>query len=400
MTERAKTSADAPAAAGSAALPAADEFAHIPSPRTRHPLLAAAAAALAFFLAFHIRADVRYALSPTAAVDLGDARTAFSAAGLPAVAGVENRYVRVRGTPDRESALELDTKGSWVFSQFFRILGTGDRLYLHRRESPLPASRAERDVFEGRLIRFRDLSFQDSIRGYFRKHVTATHFFAPADLARAIAAHPGGPLALGDRAGDAVTVGPDDELALDVSRPDEVRVALSRAPFPDQAAARAALEQRGGEVVGALGLVQDAPRPGAPTEGPLSMLGAAAPAERWAFVVRFPPGKRDAALAGLEEADPKVAIRDARETLRARAGSLRADGDALVVEAAAGPPRRVPVSALAAARTVATVDIPGDAYLVIEADSPRDHLATLFMALVLAMFGAVNLMGLVRELRR
>jgi len=116
MTERAKTSADAPAAAGAAAAPAVDEFAHIPSPRTRHPVLAAAAAALAFFLVFHIRAEVRYALSPSAPVELGDARTAFSPAGLPAVAEVANRYVRVRGTPDRESALELDTKGSWVFS--------------------------------------------------------------------------------------------------------------------------------------------------------------------------------------------------------------------------------------------------------------------------------------------
>ena len=49
-----------------------------------------------------------------------------------ATAGLENRYVRVAGTPDRESALELDTKGSWVFSQLFRVLGTGDRLFVHR----------------------------------------------------------------------------------------------------------------------------------------------------------------------------------------------------------------------------------------------------------------------------
>src|SRR5262249_25260946 len=189
--------------------------------------------------------------------------------------------------------------GCGVWSEFCGGVGTGDRLFLHRRENPLPAARAERDVFEGRLIGFRDLSFEDSIRAYFRKHVTATHFFAPPDLARALAAHPGGPLALQDSAGDAVTVGPADELALGGMRPDEVRVALSRARFPDQAAARTALEQQGAVVVSAPGLVTAAPSPGAPTEGPLAVMGGATPVERWAFVVRFPPGKRDASLAAL-----------------------------------------------------------------------------------------------------
>jgi len=283
------------------------------------------------------------------------------------------------------------------------VLGTGDRLYLHRRESPLPAARAEADVFEGRLIRFRDLSFQDAIRAYFSRHVTATHFFDPAVLVRALAAHPGGPLALGDLAGDSVTVGPGDELALDLVRPDEVRIALSRARFADQAAARAAIEKQGGAIVGAVGLVKDQPSPGAPTEGPLALMSSAAAAERWAFVVRLPPERRDAALAALEELDPKVAIRDARETLRARASDVHAEGDAgLVVPSstAGAPPRRIPIATVAAARTVATVEIPPDAYLVIEADRPRDHLPTLAMALVLVLFGVVNVRGLLRELRR
>ena len=188
VTDRAKTT-DAPSAAPgrSPTAPAGtDEFAHIPAPRTRHPLLAAAAALLAFYLVFHIRHDLRYALSPTEPLDLGDARVTFA----PAVtmSGLDNRYVRVRGTPDRESALELDTKGSWTFTQLFRILGTGDRLFVHRRESPLPAFRAEQDAFEGRLIRFRDLSFGGAIRRYFSSHVAATHFFSPAELGRALGA--------------------------------------------------------------------------------------------------------------------------------------------------------------------------------------------------------------------
>jgi hypothetical protein len=407
MTDRVKTTAGPPPAddtrpegKGPAAGSAADEFAHIPSPRTRHPVLAAAAAALAFFLVFHIRNEIRFALSATEPLDLGDARVTFA----PAVrmSGLDNRYVRVRGTPDRESALELDTKGSWTFTQFFRILGTGDRLFLHRRESPLPAFRAEDDVFEGRLIRFGDLSFESAIRGYFSAHVTATHFFSTPELVQAIAARGGGPLSLVDRAGDRVSIAPGDGMALDLVRPDEVRVGLPRDRFPTEAAARAAVEANGGEVRSALGLVRAEPAPGAPASGPLAVAGGVAPVERWVFVARFAPDKRDAQLSALGELDRKVEIRDARERIRARLSDVTvADGgQTLVVAAEGAPPRRLPVAAIAAARTLSTVQIPDDAYLVIEADHPRDHLATVLMGIVLAMFGAVNVVGLLRELRR
>src|SRR5687768_11743366 len=106
MTDSAKTN-PAPEGAG-----AADEFAHIPRPRVRHPIVGAAGAALAFFLVFHVRHDLRYALSSGDPAELGSARAAFASGR--GVADFENRYVRIAGTPDRESALELDTKGSWV----------------------------------------------------------------------------------------------------------------------------------------------------------------------------------------------------------------------------------------------------------------------------------------------
>jgi hypothetical protein len=405
MTDQAKTSAGASTPAGAAPATAdrtaeVDEFAHIPTPRTRHPLVAAAAALLAFYLVFHIRHELRYALSPTAPLELGDATSTF-APGVH-VSGIDNRYVRVRGTPDRESALELDTKGSWVFTQLFRVLGTGDRLFVHRTQNPLPAARAEDDVFEGRLIRFDDLSFQESIRLYFSRHVSATHFFPVDVLARALAAQPGAALSLHDRAGDAVTVAATDELAIDVNRPDEVRVALPRARFPDEASARAAVERNGGQVLSTMGLVTAEPPPGAPSTGLLSLAGGAPPMQRWTFVARFPAARRDAGLSALGELDREVIIRDARETLRARLADVRAidRGATLLVKVSDGSERRVPVPTVSAARTVATVQIPGDAYLVIEADGPRGHLPTVLIGLVLAMFGVVNVAGLVRELRR
>jgi hypothetical protein len=403
MTDRAKTSADAPRGMGAGparankreAQSGDDEFAHIPSPRTRHPALALAAAALAFYLVFHVRHELRYALSPGEALELGDARVTFSP--RTTMTGLDNRYVRVRGTPDRESGLEVDTKGEWTFSQFFRVLGTGDHLFVHRLPSPLPGGMAEEDVFEGRLVRFGDLPFEDAVRAYFSAHVVASHYFALDDLRGALAGARGGALALRDRAGDPVTLAPDDLLAIDVQRPDEVRVGLPRDRFPDGEAARAEIERRGGTIVGARGLVRvDAP--GAVPAGPMSMGDGPPPIERWTFIARFSGPGREAALSALGELDRKVELRDARETVKAHVSELAVAGDALVV--AGTTERRIPWAAIAAARTLATVHAPDDAYLLVEADRPRDHLPTLFLALAVAVFGVVNLGAFAREARR
>src|SRR6188768_2909473 len=85
-----------------------DEFAHIPRRRSRHPLFTLAGAALAFFLVFYGWRDLRYALSSGEPLELGSAPALFASG--KATADLANRYVRVAGTPDRESALELDTK--------------------------------------------------------------------------------------------------------------------------------------------------------------------------------------------------------------------------------------------------------------------------------------------------
>jgi hypothetical protein len=396
MTDRAKTTDPAPAPGERGT----DEFAHVPSPRTRHPVLAVAAAALAFFLVAHVRHDLRYALSSSEPLEAGDARVTFSP--RTTITGLDNRYVRVRGTPDRESGLEVDTKGSWTFSQFFRVLGTGDRLFVHRRESPLPAARAEDDVLEGRLVRFGELPFEDAVRAYFAAHVVATHFFSLDELRAAFEKSEragAASLAMRDRAGDPVTLAPSDVVAVDVRLPDEVRVGLPRDRFIDVAAARAEIERRGGTIVAEKGLVRvDAP--GAIPAGPLSLGGGPPPIERWTFVARFAGLGRDAALSALGELDRKVEIRDARETVKAQASELSVGEDALVVKPAGGAERRLPWPAIAAVRTLSTVRVADDAYLLVEGDRPRDHLPTLFLALAVAVFGVVNLGALAREARR
>jgi hypothetical protein len=399
MTDPAQPDRPAGAAPG-----VVDEFAHIPRARGRHPLVALAGALLAFFLVFHGRRELRYALLAGEPLDLGTARATFGVGQAPA--DLENRYVRISGLPDRESALELDTKGSWVFSQLFRVLGTGDHLFLHRRESPLPAARAEVDSFEGRLMRVDDLPFAAAIRRYFATHVAATHFFAPEAFARAMAGHHAGEtLTVVDRSADAVTLVEGETVAIDVAQPDEVRIGLPRTRFATEDDARAALTSRGGEVVRSLGALKAAASASAPEAGPLS--ATPEPPERWTFLARFPASQRQAALDAIGNLDRLVDIRDARQTIEVKVADVEAApaGDVvaaggLVVRPGQGPAQRLSAASIAAIHTLAPVVIPDDAYLLVEGETPREHLPTIFLSLVLVMFGALNLVGLVRELSR
>jgi hypothetical protein len=373
-----------------------DEFAHIPRRRSRNPIITLAGALLAFFLVFYGRRDLRYAFSSSEPLELGSAAAVFKSE--KATAGLENRYVRVAGTPDRESALELDTKGSWVFSQLFRVLGTGDRLFVHRLQNPLPADRAEADVFEGRLVRVDDLPYADAIRSYFARHVTATHYFETDAVIKALAGRTGaGPLAVVDRSGDRVSLAVEEPLAVEVSKPDEVQIGLPRLRFATEDAARAAIVERGGEVVAAKGLVK-APAP--QSAGASTLLASAPePPSRWTFVVRFPPARRQAALDQLGDIDRTVEIRDARETLATHAGELASEGGALIVRVPGAPERRLAAADVAAVHTIAPVVIPADAYLLVEGDRPRDHLSSILIALALLTFGAFNIVALVRNSR-
>ena len=386
-----------------------DEFAGVRARAGRHPALALGAAALALFIIFHVRADISYALSSADPIDLGDASATFAAAGAPAepsprgqgvsaetLAQAANHYVRVRGTPDRESALELDTKGSWVFTQFFRILGTGSHLFVHRRENPLPAVRAEEDRFEGRLIRFADLSFEQSIREYTAAHVIATHFFAPDVLRRAVAQATATPtITVSDLAGDPVVLGPNDLLAIDVNVPQQIRISFPLDKYRHAVEAQSEIEKRGGSVLKIL----EEPGPMNPTTKPTE---AAARPDHVVLLVRFPPEKRQAALGEIGDIDPKIQIRDERRTLKVRLSDLHDGGDALLVQS--GEPgatsERLPVVDIPAIRTLAAVQIPADAWLLIEMDHPRDHVQSVIFAGVLLAFAAINLIGLARGLRR
>jgi hypothetical protein len=362
----------------------ADEFAAIPRSRTRHPVLALGAGVLALFLVVKMRADLEYFLSPRVPADLGEARALLSSErGRAVLAEGTNRLVRIHGIPDRESALQVDTKGSWTFTQFFKILGSDSRLFIHRREDPLPASRAEVDIFEGRLLRFSDLSFEDAIRAYFASHVSATHFFGERDLASGITAAGDRAMDLRDLAGDTVTLGPNDVLAVVVRHPGEVEVSLPVVRYADAASARDALTARGATVI---------------ASGPSS-------ADHHLFIATVPQPSRDRVLDEIGDLDWRVAIHEVRETLTVRLGELTAVGGKLALRGSAAGPSGAPIPGprllanIETIRTLAPVQIPADAYLIVEAETPREHLPDVAIALVLLVFASVNLVGLAKGLR-
>jgi hypothetical protein len=337
-------------------------------------VIAIATAALAGFLIYQVKDDLRYALSSGVAQDLGDARqiSATKIGSLPI-----NRYVRLAGKADRESAVVLDTQGSWHFAQFFRLLGTNNRVFVRRTPDPLPAELASRDVFVGRLMRLSSLSFQTAIRRYFAGHVSATHLFAPAGVRAALAVPSGGSVQLVDLLGDRVSLAANDELAIEVDRPGQIHIELSRARFRDQTAAQSAIEQQGGQVI----------------EAP----GDAVDPKFLALVATFPPEGRDQALHRLSERDRDLRIRPAHTTHKVRVADLGATDEAVTVKTAGSQAQVFPLAQIQSIGTLATVQIPDDALILYEGDRPAGYWKTVIIATFLLGFALVNLLALRRR---
>jgi hypothetical protein len=349
----------------------ADEFAGIPSSRRRNPIIAAAAAALAIFLIYQVHEDLFFAMSHSGPIDLGDAR---AVANQPLAKLPINQMVRMTGTPDRESGVIIDTAGSWRFKQFFRLLGTRSRIFVSRVPDPIPVEQAEKDVFEGRLVPFRNLSFSDAIRKHFASRVTATHFFAASAVRDSVSHAAGDPLSVADLLGEKLSLAPDDELFVDVARPADVQVDLPRSKFKDVAAARAEVESHGAIVL------DDTIKPG--DEKSVSL------------VITFPPEKRDQTMSAISDLDSHVRYRLLRTTYSAKVADLRAGTDGIKVGSEG---RELPLDKILAIRTVARVQIPDDALLLLEGDRPREHVMSIVIAAFLFGFAILNLLALRRS---
>lgn len=359
--------AGAPAAAA-----VEDEFAGIPSPRRRFPWFSLLVVLLAAYLVYHQRSDLLFALSPSQPVDLGDARALTSGGAAPV-----NRYVRLAGPADRENALILDTQGSWEFTQFFRLLGTQSRVFVHRRPDPLPVAMAESSVYTGRLLRVRDLSYAASIRRYFAARVSATHLFDPMALRAALAQGRAFPIPLADRAGEVVALQANTVLSLDLGISGMWRIDVPRDRFPDPAAARTWLVAHG--FIDPVAAPQAEQSPGFHT-----------------VRARLDEASKAKAVSALADLDPHVRIHPARLSLQSPVADIAADGASGLRIGSGANAQRAEVGAVLAARIVEPVQIPEDALLLLEGEQPRQHLKSVVIVGFFVVFALLNLLALRR----
>ncbi len=199
---------------------AADEFAGLePAPRRRSSILALSIIALASFTIFHLRHDLRYALSPRAVVPLA----ALSGQGASAV----GRYVEVTGVPDRHDSLYIEPRGDKARESFFRLLDTDPPLFVRARDTSM--GNALTSSWKGRLQPFDQVGWAASIRDFYER--TPQQTLRAIDLASLRGHLADRAVPLSDRRGHAVVLDDQTEVVV-VDKASEYALYLGREKFP------------------------------------------------------------------------------------------------------------------------------------------------------------------------
>jgi hypothetical protein len=337
-----------------------------------------AVVALSAFLIFHQRSDVIYALSSSAPRVLGDAKDLMKSgqAELP-----ENRYVRIAGTPDFESAIILDTQGEWKFRTFFRVLEADRRLFVQRAAGPLPLEMVQHNSFAGRLVRLDSVSFSESIRAYFAQHVTSTSVFDINEFRRALEEKrlPG---TLSDSLGDSVKVAGNELLNIDVSVPQHYKVEVPREIF-DTLDLATKMMTKAGAVVSGVGkpVVRDANLSG------------------FEFDCTFPADRETQVFSSVADIAGRTRILPVVEHVVAPLTQLRAVGGGLEFTKPGAPEAQsIAWGNIKSIRTTSTLSIPHDAYLLLEGERPNSHYKSVVATAFLLAFGLVNALAFRRRL--
>jgi hypothetical protein len=382
--------AETPAEPAGGDPPDDEEFAKIPaSPKRRSPIVAIAVIAVAGLLLWKLFDDTRFALGPKAPDELGDAR-GLGLATAPSDKLVDNRFVAVRGMPDRRNALLFEPKGDSYRRAFYRLLGTNTRLLVRADETSSRHSLDDR--FVGRLRRFDAIPYADQIRGYYANDVRVTRLLDLAVLQRNLADKN---VALLDRAGDPAKLAAGDSVGLEVDFSEDLKISLSKKQFAVEEDAR-----------------HEAERLGVPV-GPATTTG-----DGYIYVIRMDPAKRDELLKKLDEHGFPFAAR--RERFTAKAGDLTVgeapdtigfsaskdnpieyvvDGNKLAPKPL-GARTSLPLSRVASVQYAAPVAIPADAFILVENETPGGFTWVLAVDALLVVFLLFNIWMLVRVLRR
>jgi hypothetical protein len=360
-----------------------DEFAKVGAPKPRrHPIGAAVVIGLGALLLWHTRADLKYALSSRTPVDLGDARSLEARAVN--LADLDNRYVRATGLPDRRNALAIEPRGEKSRHLFARLLGTKNRLFVRVVDTSTRSELA--DAWAGRLRRIDALPWAGQLRDYYATKVTARRFMTADALKDALARPATADVDVVDRAGQPLKVAASVSLALDLVRPDQLRVLLARDQFAAEEDAKKEIERLG-----------------------LSATPDYGTRDAFAFVVDAPPAMRNDVIGKIESRS--FAFQAADLSVAAARADLSVDGTTLVIAkgevvvsdgqkiALRNPPLRIPLSQLTAASVEEPILIPADAYVLVEGEAPGGLVWVPIVAAFILAFIAFNLFYLVRGRR-
>jgi hypothetical protein len=320
---------------------------------------------LAALLTWHLRAELRFAFTSRTPAELGDARSLTERG----VALEDNRYVSLAGQPDRRNSLYIEPRGEKTRQAFFRLLGTGSRVFVRAADSSGRAGL--KDAWTGRLRRFDTLPYAPSLRAYYHDKVEARRYLAPDTVKAAIK----GATGLRDRAGEPIELQPTTELSVDVSFPEELAVTMPAEKFPTDLDARHELERLGLTVIPTPTTVRK-------EEGQ----------DYFTLLIRAPLAQRNAILGKLDEKNIPFAAYEDRWT--AKLSDLKDAADGLHVGE-----RTVPWPQVRSAGLDAPIVIADDAFVLTEGEAPGGYWWAPALVLVLLAFVGFNVWYLLRARR-
>ena len=390
-----------------------EELANLSVPKRRSPIVGLLVIAVAGLLITRLLPDVRYAMSSSTPIDLGDARDLQKDASRLA----DNSFVSLHGQPDYRNALLFEPKGDNYRRAFFRMLGTGDQLWVRAEQTNTRHDLG--GTITGRLRRFDAIPFGDQVRDYYEKKVKVTRLLDLDELKRVLQSSnlDVAKQQLHDRAGQPVDAEQAGDVQVVVDFHDQLLVSLPRDKFAVEEDARRELE-RLGQPVGPVKEtrtdfvfpVWDGFSPGAgPSPGSGSGLGGA------------DQGRRNAFIAKLEEKGYGFALRRERfvtslSALRqVSAGAPGGDGALSIPSSPAHPAiyevkdqRLLPRAAaertelawrqIHSVQVTSPIRIPHDAWVVMETEVPGDFAFVPWLAGLLVLFGLVNVWLVLRAL--
>ncbi len=249
-------------------------------------------------------------------------------------------------------------------------MGTGSHLLLAQRRGLRPLGDVYDDVYAGRLMRLRDVSYADTVRDYYAKKVAATQFFPTKDVCARLGQVPTKVVAV---SGDEVPFDAARPIGVDVTFRGDYVVTLPRERFPNEADGRGTLEQQGAEV-----------KEAAETKTELK------------FVVHVPDERRDAVMEHLRKLDVRSDVQLRKAGYQVPWGQLAAGDGSLRLPAAPGS---APCSWATSFKTFDQLQIPPGAFVLVEGERPQDLWYVPVFAVLLLLFIAWNALALVAAIR-